>query len=389
MTSSPALPGPDAPRDGATLPSELQRVLTAADNATLGHLLRRGIGENTLRATRSDLGYLEAWSLACDGDPLPWPPSRELVLRFIAHHLWDPDERAVDRGHGMPDHVREQLVAGGFLRAPGPHAPSTVERRIATWRSLCRWRGVEHPFATPEVSRTLRAAIRASARPRTRKSRRAVDSTLMERLLDHLDAQVLAPVIETAESRTERLRALRDRALLAVMFASGGRRRSEISDLVFGQVLELEPIEVDSPDWPDGLPSMGLRLGRTKTTDDARPETVFLSGRAVIALSEWQTAVARINGPIFLRIDRWGRIFETSISPHSVNAVLKRRLAEIGEDPADFSAHGVRAGYITSALKAGIPAPEIMEQTLHRSLDTLLGYFKDEEQRRGRAARLL
>jgi hypothetical protein len=30
-----------------------------------------------------------------------------------------------------------------------------------------------------------------------------------------------------------------------------------------------------------------------------------------------------------------------------------------------------------------------MEQTLHRSLDTLLGYFKDEEQRNSRAARLL
>ncbi len=61
----------------------------------------------------------------------------------------------------------------------------------------------------------------------------------------------------------------------------------------------------------------------------------------------------------------------------------------MGLDPRDFSAHGVRAGYITSALKAGIPAPEIMEQTLHRSLDTLLGYFNDEQQRNSRANRLL
>lgn len=163
MTSSPALLGPDAPPDGATLPSELQRVLTAADNATLGHLLRHGIREKTMRATRSDRSYLEAWSLACDGEPVPWPPSRELVLRFIAHHLWDPDECAVNRGHGMPGQVHEQLVARGFLRAPESHASSTVERRIATRRSLCRWRGVEIPYATPKVSRTLRAAIRASA----------------------------------------------------------------------------------------------------------------------------------------------------------------------------------------------------------------------------------
>jgi len=88
-------------------------------------------------------------------------------------------------------------------------------------------------------------------------------------------------------------------------------------------------------------------------------------------------------------VNRWGKNHETSISPHSVNAVLKKRLSEIGHDSADFSAHGVRAGYIPLALKARNPAPEIMEPTLHRSLDTLLGYFKEEQPRRGRAKRLL
>jgi hypothetical protein len=45
-----------------------------ADRKTITHLLKSGIGANTLRATRSDLAYIEAWVMACDGSPLPWPP---------------------------------------------------------------------------------------------------------------------------------------------------------------------------------------------------------------------------------------------------------------------------------------------------------------------------
>jgi integrase len=114
-----------------------------------------------------------------------------------------------------------------------------------------------------------------------------------------------------------------------------------------------------------------------------------MSGRAAAALLDWMARAGIAEGPVFRRIDRWGHLGAGSISPAGVGAVVKARLAELGVDPAEVSAHGVRAGYVTSALRAGIPAPEVMEQTLHRSLDTLLGYFKDEKQREGRAALLL
>jgi len=101
---------------------------------------------------------------------------------------------------------------------------------------------------------------------------------------------------------------------------------------------------MEDPDWPDGVPSMGYRLGRTKTTDLRDDEVVFLSRRAAVAFSAWKAAVSRTTGPVFLRIDRWGKIYDTTISEISVNHVLKRRLAEMGLDPRDFSAHDVRAG---------------------------------------------
>lgn len=212
---------------------------------------------------------------------------------------------------------------------------------------------------------------------------------MMERLLAHLSEQCVRGQFHEAEYEADRLRAFRDRALLAVMFGAGGRRRSEMSNLVVSQIKAMEPLEDETGEWPDGVPSLGLRLGRTKTTDVEDDALVFLAGRPVKYLQAWLLTGGIQEGGVFRRISRYGKIFDTPINGGSVNSVLKKRLAEIGEDPAGFSAHGVRAGYVTTALKAGIPAAEVMAQTKHKSVSVLLGYYKDEEQRQGRAARLL
>ncbi|MFC5508715.1 hypothetical protein ACFPN9_26115, partial [Bosea massiliensis] len=61
---------------------QLAQILTDDDVATLRHLAREGMGENSLRALASDLAYLEAWSLAATGFALPWPAPEALVLKF-------------------------------------------------------------------------------------------------------------------------------------------------------------------------------------------------------------------------------------------------------------------------------------------------------------------
>ncbi len=71
----------------------LSLLLTDEDVATLKHLAGEGIGDNSLRALASDLAYLEAWSLAATAAPLPWPAPEALALKFVAHHLWDPQKR--------------------------------------------------------------------------------------------------------------------------------------------------------------------------------------------------------------------------------------------------------------------------------------------------------
>lgn len=381
----PGSPAPDLP----VAPGDRETVLTDGDLDTLRQLIRAGTGDHSLRALRSDLAYLEAWSLACDGNHLPWPPDRDLVLRFIAHHLWDVDLKAGNPDHGMPAHVAGMLLRGGFLRRFAPHAPATVRRRLASWRSLATARGGAEVFADPMLRRTLATVIRAGHHIRQPKSGKPVDGALMRELLDHLDACCNQTPFRTRELDRPRLAALRDRALLALAFAAGGRRRSEVAGLAMGALTGRETVEIDDPDWPDGLPTLALRLGRTKTTDAEEGRAVWLAGRPVRHLDAWLEAARIENGPVFRRIDRWGRIQRDPISPQSVNLILKRRLAEIGEDPARYSAHGLRSGYITEAFRAGVPTPEIMEQTLHRSLRSLLGYVQGQVRRESRAARML
>jgi hypothetical protein len=99
----------------AILPMDRRDRLADDDVETLRHLAREGMGANSLRALASDLAYLEAWAAAAAGQPLPWPATEALALKFVAHHLWDPSKREIDPRHGMPANVAEGLRTKGLL----------------------------------------------------------------------------------------------------------------------------------------------------------------------------------------------------------------------------------------------------------------------------------
>ncbi|TNM60239.1 site-specific integrase [Aliirhizobium smilacinae] len=351
---------------------ELAEVLTDQDVETLRHLVNEGMGENTLRALTSDLAYLQAWSLAATGTSLPWPAPEALLLKFVAHHLWDPAKRENDLEHGMPTEVAQNLREQGFLKVTGPHAPDTVRRRLATWSTLTKWRGLTGAFASPALKSAIRLAVRATPRPRKRKSAKAVTG------------DVLAKMLATCASGS--LRDLRDRAILMVAFASGGRRRSEIAGLRREQLTVQPPIVV--ADGPP-LSSLAIHLGRTKTSGADQDEVVYLTGRPVVALNSWIEAARIDKGSVFRKVDRWGNVSRRTLDPKSVNDIVKQRAAMAGLDSGEFSAHGLRSGYLTEAANLGIPLPEAMEQSRHRSVQQASSYYNNATPRSGRAARLL
>ncbi|UFW92028.1 site-specific integrase (plasmid) [Bradyrhizobium barranii] len=353
----------------------LAELLTDDDVATLKHLAKEGIGENSLRALASDLAYLEGWARTATAEPLPWPAPEALALKFVAHHMWDPAKRETDPRHGMPAEIAQSMRTAGLMRSTGPHAPNTLKRRLASWATLHRWKGIEGPFASPGLRSAVRLAVRASMRPRQRKCKRAVTSDILDRLL--------------ATCSTDRLADTRDLAILLLAFASGGRRRSEVARLRVEQITDEPAVQLDPQNPESGLLACAaVQLGRTKTGNFDDEGKVLIVGPPVEALREWLERADIASGPVFRAIDRWDAVDERALTPQSINLILKRRCAMAGLNEKEFSAHGLRSGYLTEAARRGIALPEAMQQSQHRSVQQAASYYNDANRSLGMAARL-
>jgi integrase len=161
-------------------------------------------------------------------------------------------------------------------------------------------RAVDGVFSSPSLKSAIRLAVRATPRPRRRKSAKAVTG------------DVLAKMLATCSG--DSLRDIRDRAILMVAFASGGRRRSEIAGLRREQLTVEPPITVEGG---PPLPSLAIHLGRTKTTGADQDDIVYLTGRPVEALNAhgWRLPKSKagacfersIVGAMF-RSGRWSRV---------------------------------------------------------------------------------
>lgn len=389
MTSNPERLLPATDFSGLYL---TQDALSDDDIRTLRRLVELGIGENSRRAIASDLRYISAWSILATGCELPWPPTVDLVLKFIAHHMWSVDERERDAEHGMPEAVAQQMRASGLLKVDGPHAVSTVRRRMSHWRSMCDMRGIDHPFDDPVLRRVLRKAGRALSAPEAPKSKKPVTLEIIERLNSHLLVQCLDMPEDDRHDEALRLAAWRDRALLLLAFNSGGRRRSEVANLRITDLETLDPVPLLGSDgYPvegRSTPAMAIRLGRTKTSGQDHDQKVHITGEAVDAVKDWIGEGAINVGPLFRSINKWGQVGSSQMSGKAVNLILKKRLSEIGEDATEFSAHGIRSGYLTSAARLGVSLPEAMRQSTHRSAQQATRYFNDSLADRSRAAQI-
>jgi hypothetical protein len=55
-------------------------------------------------------------------------------------------------------------------------------RPAASWSILTRWRGLTGSFSAPSLKSALRLAVRASNRPRQKKSKKAVTGDILAKL---------------------------------------------------------------------------------------------------------------------------------------------------------------------------------------------------------------
>ena len=93
------------------------------------------------------------------------------------------------------------------------------------------------------------------------------------------------------------------------------------------------------------------------------------------------------EGPLFRRIRKGGHLGEP-LAPAAVRDIVKERCALAGID-GRFSAHSLRAGFVTEAGKQNMSLPETMAMTGHHSVATVMGYFRAESSLGSKASRML
>ena len=132
-----------------------------------------------------------------------------------------------------------------------------------------------------------------------------------------------------------------------------------------------------------------LRLSKTNQSGVDRPENLKpVVGPAGVALQNWLDAAQIVDGPIFRRIYKGGRIGTEPLTALSVNHIVKARCALAGVE-GNFSAHSLRSGFVTEAGRRNMALADTMAMTGHQSAATVLGYFRAEAPLANKAARLL
>lgn len=229
---------------------------------------------------------------------------------------------------------------------------STIARRVAGICYAHQLAGHAPPGHSEIVKATVRGIRRTIGAAPNRK--------------DPLTAEYLLAMVKVAPNSPT---GLRDRAVLLLGFA-GAMRRSELVRLNTNDLRETKA---------------GLRLYiRTSKTDQERLGHIIAiaPGKTVCpvkALRAWLAAAKITNGPIFRSISNGGRISTSRLSDRSVAEIVKTYAKRIGLDPASFSAHSLRAGFLTSAAQSGASVFKMMDVSRHKSMDTVRGYIRDTE----------
>ncbi len=262
--------------------------------------------------------------------------------------------------HWAEKHGLEALPASGATVALYAAAfssslkPATIARRLAAINTTHKARGYTHNPAscrnTPlgEVMRGIRRSCGTAQHSK--------------------DPLLTCHVKKILLACPDSLSGLRDRALLGISF-SGAFRRAETASLL---TTDLELSEA----------GLTIHLRRSKTDpfgagrDIGIPWSEDESVCPVRALKRWIDA-ARITGPLFRSVDRWGRISAGGLGKDSIGRIVRKAAERAGIDSHNLSGHSLRSGHVTSAkLYGGASDEVIMRQTGHKTAAMVRRYTK-------------
>jgi site-specific recombinase XerC len=154
----------------------------------------------------------------------------------------------------------------------------------------------------------------------------------------------------------------RDAAMIALMYSTGLRRA------------ELAGLRLESYSPSEGQ----LRVVGKGNRERALP----VIGGAAAALADWLVERGQESGPLFLRINKGGRVLGEGLSDDAVYGVLRKRNRQAGLSE-DLTPHDLRRTFMTQLFAAKTPTPIVQRLAGHASAVTTIRYDRsgDEEAR--------
>ena len=271
---------------------------------------------NTQRAYKSDLKDFNEW---CESNgQIPFPVSPETLAAYVSH-LADTCKWA------------------------------TINRRLAAISKLHQLNNLE----TPTQNRIFRIVMEGIKRTKgiRQKQAPAFKLNILKQLLRDFD--------------TESNATLRNKALLLLGF-TGAFRRSELV------ALNMEDLNFTE----DGL-IVSLQKSKTNQYGDYEEKAIFYSPEAILCpirtLKLWIQRLDKTSDALFVRVRKGDKITSDRLTDKTVNDLVKTYFGK------EFSAHSLRASFITIAKINGADDSEIMRQSKHKTSAMIQRYTRIED----------
>lgn len=318
-------------------------------------IIREDLSYNTQLAHEGDLIYWEAW-LSAIGFTFDNPISKREISLFIVQHAENIDHD-----------VDERLVKQGYKFRRGRHSMATIKRRVASlsvYIDLFKERMLNNgKFDNPCKDTEIRMLLQKLTKKYggSKPAGKAITKDVLNDMLDTCKNTLIDK---------------RDKALLLFAWASGGRRRSEVTNATFENLTK----------QPDG--NYVYKIIKSKTDQEGKGMPVPVKGWAARALTEWLESSGITEGALFRSITKGG-VIGSSLAPNGVYRIVQSRLKKAGYNEKLYGAHSLRSGFVTEAGRKGKPIRDVMQMTTHRNVETVMRYYQEGNISNNSAANLL
>ncbi|UOG77497.1 tyrosine-type recombinase/integrase (plasmid) [Hymenobacter tibetensis] len=236
---------------------------------------------------------------------------------------------------------------------------ATIERHAAAIKKAHELAGLESPTADKKT----KVLLKGIAREIKTRQKQAPAFTLdnFKRTIRSIDVSVPA--------------GLRNRALLLLGF-TGAFRRSEL------EALNIEDLAFDE----DGL-VVTLQQSKTNQLGQAEEKAIFYSPDSALcpirSLQAWLKVLSRTEGPVFVSMRKNNQLTTRRMTTKYTNLIVQQYLG------SQFTAHSLRASFVTVSKLNGADDSKVMNQTKHKTSAMIRRYTRLDNVRQHNSAKEL